>query len=212
MRINCLRPLKWTAVLAVLLNSLYASADYLWMEREATGSVQVKYGTLDGKQLPMASVSEVQASQGGAKNLPLQAEGEALKLTSTRSGDVRVLGHRITPEGALMLFQAKEGRSETKAVNDLELVPLTANGNSFQLIWKGQKVAIPQVKLTTSELGWNRILLPDADGNITLSTPFPATYVLELTAKLDGSTTLAGKTYKDVRHVVSLSFKAGPKP
>lgn len=212
MRINLARSLKWAISLGLMLGSLSASAEYLWMESEASGGIRIKYGTLDGKPLPIAGISGVQASQGTQKNLPLQAEGEGLKLVSSRTGDLRVLGHRVTPEGTLVLFQAKEGRSETKAVNDLELVPLTTNGNTFQLIWKGQKVAIPQVKVTTSEPGWNRVLLPDANGNVTLTTPFPATYVLELSAKLNGSTTLGDKTYQDVRHVVSLSFKAGPKP
>lgn len=210
MCIGIKRGLSWVAAVGMLLSPLAISAaDYLWME-PAAGGIQVNYGTLDGKQLPMAEVSGLKASQGDAKDLPLQAEGKAMKVSSSRSGDVRVVGYRVTPEGTLVLFQAKEGRSETKPVNDLELVPTTANGNTFQLIWKGQKVAIPQARLTTSELGWNRVLRPDAEGNITLSTPFPATYVLDLSAKLNGSTTIEGKTYKDVLHTVSLSFKAGP--
>lgn len=204
------RSLQWMATLSVLVVSLSTSAaDYLWMEPVA-GGVQVKYGTLDGKQLPMTEVSGLQASQGDTKNLPVQADGKAMKVITSRSGDVRVVGHRVTPEGTLVLFQAKEGRSDIKPANDLELVPTTPNGNTFQLIWKGQKVAIPQAMLTTSESGWNRVLRPDANGNVTLSTPFPATYVLDLSAKLNGSTTIDGKVYKDVLHTVSLSFKAGP--
>lgn len=207
MRFSIPRPLMLaTAAASLLLMSLTTQADYLWMEREASGVTKLKYGTLDGKRLHIAGVSAVQASLSDGKKLPMALDGDYLKVTPNRAGDIRVLANRVTPEGTLVLFQAKEGRSETKALNDLELVPTTPNGNTFKLIWKGEVVAIPQVKLTTSELGWNRVLLPDADGSVTLSTPFPATYVLELSAKLNGTTTLDDKVYKDVRHTATLSF------
>lgn len=45
------------------------------------------------------------------------------------------------------------------------------------------------------------------DGTITLATPFPAIYVLEVSAKVNGAATIDGKKYEDVRHTATLSFE-----
>jgi hypothetical protein len=106
----------------------------------------------------------------------------------------------------LNYYQAKTGRSETKAVNDLELVPTVANGNTFKLVWKGNTVAASQVNVETSE-GWRRVLKPAKDGTVTVNTLFPGRYLLEITARVNGSATVDGKKYDDVRHTATLTFE-----
>ena len=101
-------------------------------------------------------------------------------------------------------------RNDTKAVNDLELVPTTAGGDTFQLVFKGRKVAASQVNVQTSE-GWYRTLTPSQDGTVSFKPYFPGLYVLEVTARVDnGSVTLDGKKYTDVRHTTTLSFEVKP--
>ncbi len=109
-----------------------------------------------------------------------------------------------------MICDAKAGRLEIKPVNDLELVPTEPNGTTFRLFWKGDPVAATQVNVQTSA-GWRRSLSPGADGSVSLTSPefpklFPSRYVLEITAKINGKVTLAGKTYDEVRHTATMTF------
>ncbi len=126
------------------------------------------------------------------KDLPLSAEAERLDIATAGNGDLRLAATRISDKGVLNYFQVKNDRSETKAVNDLELVPTEVNGNTFRLVWKGNTVAASQVNVETSE-GWHRVLKPAKDGTVMLTTPFPARYLLEVTARVNGSATLNGK-------------------
>jgi hypothetical protein len=107
----------------------------------------------------------------------------------------------------LTYYQAKFGRSETKAVNDLELVPTEANGNTFQLVFKGRPVVASQINVETSE-GWSRVLTPAKDGTASFTPSFPGLYVLKVTARVNnGSITLDGKKYEDVRHTATLGVE-----
>ncbi|NMG34263.1 hypothetical protein GRF61_07365 [Azoarcus sp. TTM-91] len=193
----------------LMLASASAMADYVWLERAAAGPATVNLGFLDAKRTPTSALQGAQATLADGKALPLAAAGERLAVTAPPVGDLRFVAYTVTPDGALVFYQAKEGRSETKAGNDLELVPIEPNGNTFRLMWKGTVVAATQVNVSTSE-GWNRVLRPAADGTVTLTTPFPGLYVLELSAKVNGSAVVDGKKYDDVRHTATLSFTVAP--
>ena len=84
-------------------------------------------------------------------------------------------------------------------------MPTEPNGNTFKLVWKGNTVAASQVNVDTAE-GWRRVLKPAKDGTVTLTTPFPGLYVLEVTARVNGAVTVDGKKYEEVRHTATLSF------
>ena len=100
-------------------------------------------------------------------------------------------------------------RAETRAVNDLELVPTEANGNVFRLFWKGSAVAAAQVNVVTAD-GWTRVLRAEADGSVKLPTSVPGLYVLDVSVKINGSVSIDGKQYDDVRHTTTLSFTVEP--
>jgi hypothetical protein len=86
-------------------------------------------------------------------------------------------------------------------------VPTEPNGNRFQLFFKGRPVAASQVNVETSE-GWRRVLTPAQDGSVGFTPWMPGLYVLEVTARVNnGSVTLDGKKYEDVRHTATLSFE-----
>ncbi|THF63053.1 DUF4198 domain-containing protein [Pseudothauera nasutitermitis] len=195
---------------ALVLGAAVARADYVWLSPGEAGTAVAEAGLLDGERVPMAGFGEVDVSQGGEARTALAADGDRLLVSGLQGdGDLRLVGHRATAEGALMYYQAKLGRQETRASLDLELVPTEPGGNTFRLMWKGNPVSASQVNVTTSE-GWSRVLRPAKDGTVTLSTPFPGLYVLELTAKVNGSATVDGKKYDDVRHTTTLSFVVQP--
>jgi hypothetical protein len=199
-----LRSLSFAA--AVLSLTCVVHADYVWLARDASGAASAHVGELGKAPQPAASVAAPRAFLADGKDLPLTTEAERFVVPAAAAGDLRLVASRVTDKGVLNYYQARLGRTETKAVNDLELVPTEPGGNSFKLFWKGHAVAATQVNVDTSE-GWRRVLAPAADGSISLGTPFPGLYVLEVTAKVNGAVTVDGKKYEDVRHTATLSFE-----
>lgn len=183
-----------------------ASADYVWLQRDAAGSVTGRLGEVGKPPLPADGLAAPRAFLADGKTLPLVIETDRMVVSSQPEGDLRLVASRSRAEGVLNVFQAKAGRTETEAVNDLELVPIEANGNRFKLMWKGTAVAASKVNVDTGE-GWMRVLKPEADGAVTLATPFSGLYVLEVTAKVEGPVTIDGRKYEDVRHTATLSFE-----
>ena len=195
------------AVLALSLSlAQSAHADYLWLQRDGA-QARVFAGELPKPlaQLPALRDAKPVAPEG--QPLALETAANHFAFTPAAPGDARFTATRTDADGVLTYFQAKFGRAETKAVNDLELVPTEAGGNTFQLVFKGRPVAASQVNVDTSE-GWRRVLTPAKDGTVSFEPSFPGLYVLEVSARVDnGAVTLDGKKYTDVRHTATLSFE-----
>lgn len=209
-----LHPLSRAPWLAAALCSIAgaAQAQYLWLQREGP-VVEARMGGLHEGSEPLAGLVAPRAFLADGKDLPLTAEAERLAITvpaaPSANADLRVVTSRVdSASGAPVLhhYQARLGRTETKAVNDLELVPTEPHGNTFKLVWKGNTVAASQVNVDTAD-GWRRVLKPARDGSVTLGTPFPGLYLLEVTARVNGAVTADGKRYEDVRHTATLSFE-----
>jgi hypothetical protein len=181
-----------------------AQADYLWLQREGQGA-RVHAGEL---HQPLSALPTFQALLADGKALPADAQqSDHVAIPASGPDDLRFTATHAGADGVLTYYQAKLGRTETKAVNDLELVPTESNGNTFQLVFKGRPVAASQVNVDTSE-GWRRVLTPAKDGTVSFVPSFPGLYVLEVTARVNnGSVTLDGRKYGDVRHTATLSFE-----
>lgn len=199
----------WLAAAAALTASA-AHADYLWLQRD-DGKAQVRAGELRKPLASLPALEEARLVLPEGKSAPLQAAGDHFEVQDAAGQeDLRVSATRPGSDGVLTYYQARFGRHDTKALNDLEIVPTTPGGDTFQLVFKGRKVAASQVNVQTSE-GWYRTLTPAQDGTVSFRPYFPGLYVLEVTARVDnGSVTLNGKKYSDVRHTTTLSFEVTP--
>jgi hypothetical protein len=196
---------RYLPVFALLLAST-AHAQYFWIDTDTDGK-RIQSGELN-KPGAALLVQDARAFSADGKAVALEAADGAYKTAASHvgnSGDLRFTAHRVEDKG-LVVYHARFGRQETKAVSDLELVPTTPGGDTYRLFWKGNAVAAAQVNVSTSE-GWSRVLRPAADGSISFIPSFPALYVLEISAKLNGTVTVAGTKYDDVRHVATLSFR-----
>lgn len=203
------KPLRRTVqAVAVFLLAGIAHADYLWIQQEG-GQAVVRAGELHKPLSRLPSMQDAKALSADGSTVPVEAAGDrfVLPAPATGSADRRFTATRPGANGVLTYYQARSGRTETQAVNDLELVPTTPGGNTFKLMFKGRSVAASQANVETSE-GWSRTLTPAKDGTITLAPSFPGLYVVEITARVDnGSVALEGTTYNDVRHTATLSFE-----
>lgn len=195
----------FVACAASLLLAGTAHADYLWLQPDG-GRAKVLAGELAKPLAQLPRLAEAKAVLPEGKTLPVDVAADHYAFQPAATGDQRFTAVRAGADGVLTYFQARFGRAETKAVNDLELVPTEPGGNRYQLVFKGRPVAASQVNVETSE-GWRRVLSPDKDGTVGFTPWFPGLYVLEVTARVNnGSVTLDGKKYEDVRHTATLSF------
>lgn len=194
---------------ALLLGSMtVVQADYLWLEPAQDG-VHAYLGMHEtAAKADPSGLSAPRAFLADGKELALQTGKEYLQVV-TAPADIRVTAQAVEQDNVLHFYQARFGRHETKAVNDLELVPTEPGGKTFRLIWKDIPVAASQVNVSTSD-GWIRTLKPAEDGSVTLDTPFPGLYILEVTARVNGSMTYQGRKFEDVRHTATLSFEVQP--
>ncbi len=204
--------LRWIGagfvVAAGLLAATLARADYLWIQPDSNESNQAKVyaGELRKPLEKLPALLDVKAVLPEGKEAPYEQASDHFGVPKA-TGDTRFAATRAGSDGVLTYYQARFGRAETKAVNDLELAPTEPNGNTYQLVFKGRPVAASQVNVDTAE-GWRRVLTPAKDGTVSFTPYIPGLYVLEVTARVNnGSVTLDGKKYDDVRHTATLSFE-----
>lgn len=206
----------WSAVLAaavVLAPSAWA-APYVWVTSDRAGAL-AHVGELipSRKASPAPALSDPRAMLTDGKALALRPAGDGYAIampSSTPTSDVRFTARSLASNGVLTIYEARAGRSDTKPVNDLELVPTEPNGTTFRLYWKGNPVTATEVNVQTSA-GWRRALYAAPDGTVSLVSPdfpalFPSRYVLDVTVKVNGKVTLDGKTYDQVQHTATLTF------
>ena len=195
-----------TLLATVALNTVGAAqADYIWLQTDA-GQLVARAGELRKPLSPLPAWHDARSVAADGKAAPLQAKGDAWEVPAS-GGDTRVSAARVGGDGSLTYYQARFGRQDTQAVNDLELVPTQPGGNAYRLIFKGKPVAASQVLVDTSE-GWRRTLTPGPDGSVTFVPYFPGLYVLEVSARVNNaSVTVEGKQYTDVRYTATLSFE-----
>jgi hypothetical protein len=100
---------------------------------------------------------------------------------------------------------AKAVRSETAAKLDLELVPTTPNGNTLMLLFHSAPLAKAEVTLVGPSK-WQKPLVTDDKGQITLPTPWAGRYVLEVTHFDDKPGDSGNEKFNRTRHISSLFF------
>ncbi|ENO86337.1 hypothetical protein [Thauera linaloolentis] len=181
-----------------------AQADILWLQRD-NEHIKVLAGELNAPTaLPALRDAQPVSPKDG--QMALETASDHYTFAANES-DSRFTALRVGDDGVLTYFQARYGRQETKAVNDLELVPTQAGGNTFQLYFKGRPVSASLVNVDTAS-GWHKSLKPGKDGTVTLDTPISGLYVLEVSARVNnGNVTVDGKKYEDVRYTATLSFE-----
>lgn len=196
---------RYLSVLALFFASA-VHAQYFWIDGDGDGK-RIQSGELN-KPGGALVVEDARAFLADGKAVALEAANGAYKTAASNvanSGDLRFTAHRAEDK-RLFIYHARFGRQESKAVSDLELVPTTPGGDTYRLFWKGNPVAAAQVNVSTSA-GWSRVLRPAADGTISFTPSFPALYVLEVSAKVNGAVTVAGSKYEEVSHIATLSFR-----
>lgn len=188
------------AALALGTASL-AQAHEVWIERGANGAAQIWLGEPE-RPIP-AGGDPAFPSLKAPKLLgstAAQTRGPGYIEVAAPAGDVRAWDDDVFKpwdedgKKAGVVYYARSGRGEAKAVMPLELAPVTANGDRFALTRDGKPVAKTEVTLV-SPGRWMLMLETDGNGQVTLpALPEKGRYILKASVKEEGDFTLpAGK-------------------
>jgi hypothetical protein len=195
-----------------------AGAHYVWLERDGDGSAFAYFGEWsdDVREKSGGLLDRIKAPKvflgASSELLPIKRNENNLEFQVKGRGDLRLVDNSMPPRedkekgGATKtIYYAKAGRSETAAKLDLELVPITPNANTLMLIFHGAPLAKAEVTLIGPPK-WQKPLVTDDKGQITLPTPWAGRYVLEVTRFEDKPGGSGSEKFNRTRHISSLSF------
>jgi uncharacterized GH25 family protein len=206
------------ATLAVA--SLPAAAHFVWLERDGNGPARVYFGEWANDQREKTGArldsikSPVVFQADRARPAALTREADHIAAAITAPGDVRLVEEGLAPRAdrdaggkSKTVFNARAGRTETKGALDLELVPTADGGNTFTLLFRGTPV--PRAEVTVfGPPKWTKSHRTDANGQITIATPWAGFYVLEAAHQDDKAGGSGEGAYDRVKLVTTLTFVA----
>jgi len=190
-----------------------AQAHEVWIERGANGAAQIWLGE---PELPIPAGGDPAFPSLKAPKLlgatAAQTRGPGYIEVALPPGDVRAWDDDVFKpwdekgKKAGVIYYARSGRSEAKAVMPLELAPLTANGDRFALTRDGKLLADTEVTLV-SPGRWMLALKTDANGQVALpALPEKGRYILKASVKDEGDFTLPAGKVAVLSRVTTTSF------
>jgi hypothetical protein len=206
------------SVMMILALRENVHAHFLWLERDGEGPARAYFGEWidDIREKTGGLLDRFKAPRAflGVSNdaLPIKRNDNNLEIDVKGRGDVRFVDSGVPPRedtqkgGATKtIYYAKAGRTETAFKLDLELVPTAANGNTLVLLFFGSP--LPKAELTIiGPPKWEKPLVTDEQGRVTLPTPWAGRYVLEVTHFEEKPGDSGGEKFNRTRHISSLSF------
>lgn len=207
--------------LALTATTAGAYAHQLWIERDASGPARVYVGDADdapdrGEEVAkLAATTRVFTGERG-EPAKLTAKDDHLEAAVSGSGDVRMFNDQVwkpwkTKDGKFQaaIFNGRAGRTETRAAQDFELVPVRANGNTFTLLFKGQPMADTKVTVVTPTK-WVKGFKTDKAGRVEVPVREKGRYVLISAHNTDatGNLEIAGQKVDKLSYTATLTFVA----
>lgn len=202
-----------------MLLAQISQAHMIWLERDGNEANQVGRiyfgefaenvreqagGALDRVVAPVAFAQSID------KPLSISRKSDHLEVVGA-AGDMRVI-HALAPREdkrngghSRTIFLARAGRSSAQAALDLELVPETADGDRFTLLFKGKPLAKTELALIGPPL-WQKPLRTDEQGKVTIETPWQGRYLIETSHTEETAGEVAGSKFDRTRYVFTLTF------
>lgn len=203
-------------ILAALATAMPAGAHEVWIERDGSGPARIYLGE---PALPMPAEGDPEWHRlkapvlvpAAAKPAAMVRRATHLEAPVTTPGDVRVRDDSIfdpwAAEGVQngAIFYARAGRAETEAKLDLELVPVTANADSFTVVFRGKPLSGAAVNVVSPDR-WQKTFTADAQGRLTVPSMGNGRYIMAVTHGEDAQGVVAGKPVAKLQHVSTLTF------
>jgi hypothetical protein len=210
-------------VVGLMAFSVLASpvaAHEIWIERDGSAPARIYLGE-PAEAVPDAGDPEFPKlkaptlfAESRDRPAPLVRRANHIEAAVSAGGDLRLVDENVFEpwageDGKLqgVVYHARAGRTETRHALDLEIVPLTANGNRFAVLWQGKP--LPGAKLTVIDPDrWTKAYVADDKGVISAPDRGKGRYLISTTNEVAGERALAGKTVASTVHVSTLTYVA----
>ena len=201
------------AILTTLLCLLSgtAQAHEVWVERDGAGAARIYLGE-PGEPLPPGGDPEFEKLKAPivlGQSAPAFTRRAGFLEAKVPAGDVRVWDDKVFapwgPEGKKegVVYYARAGRSETRALLPVEIAPLAANGTRFALLRDGKPVANTKVTIISPEK-WSRSVVTGPQGDFDVPVREQGRYLL--TAALKKEDQPAGAPVQTLHQITTTSF------
>ncbi|MFU8927328.1 DUF4198 domain-containing protein [Acinetobacter puyangensis] len=199
---------RLTTLVLALTVAMTTQAHMLWLERGTDQKTQAYFGEYaesvkETQAGPLKAFNNAKAIQD-KKQLIAKVQNDHLEYATQGLADVRV-NNDLVHGDMLAQFHAKTGRQDTKAVSELEIVPMAANSNQFTVIFQGKPLAKQEV-VVTADNRWSKKYFTDEQGHFNIETPWKGQYVLEAGKGIDEAGEFNKQVYKNRYLVATLSF------
>ncbi|EQB17014.1 nickel uptake transporter family protein [Sphingobium lactosutens] len=205
---------RWPlALLALITLPMAVQAHEIWVERDGNGPARIYLGE-PGEALPEGGDPEFEKLQapkliGASDAAPVRKAGYI--EVAAPAGDVRVTDDSVfDPWGEDgkkqgVIYYARAGRSEPKAILPLEIVPTAAGADSFTLMRDGKPVPAAKI-LAISPDKWSKNFVTNDRGRVSLPISAKGRYILSATQEESGDLMLRGAPVATIYHMTTISF------
>ena len=191
-----------------------AAAHMVWLERGGD-TVRFFFGEYaeNLRERTGGHLDAIAAPQLVGSAASSSREADHIAFAPLTGGDTRATGQlapwsdRARGGRTRSVYLAREGRTDTRAVLDLELVPVRSDGDAFTLLFRGEPLRRTKVVLIGPP-GWSKELQTDAEGHVTLPTPWAGRYVAEVQHVDPTAGGQEAAAYDRTSYVSTLSFTA----
>ncbi len=214
--------MKRTWILAAIIATTAAttaSAHTVWIERDKTGTAHAHYGEWQeglredlASKMPTLKDARVFIGEPTNPNFSEELKGSDLDIAAKGKGDLRLIEDRIpvsvdshSDRRIKQFFLAKNGRTETKGVLELEIVPVATESNTFVVLLHGEPV--PKASVTVyGPPKWGKEFEADDQGKVTIETPWVGDYLVETSRFLEENGGSGDEGYNHARYVSTVFF------
>lgn len=190
-------------------------AHEIWIERDGEGPARIYLGE-PAEPLPEGGDAEFSKLKS-AKLMPATTAQQVRRAgyieVDVPQGDVRAIADDVfTPWGPdgkreSVIYYARAGRSDTRAVMPLELVPTAAGGNRFVLMRDGKPVPGASITIVSPDK-WSKRLQSDANGLVDVPIREKGRYLISASQKDEGTHSVPGGTVATLHRITTTTFSA----
>lgn len=202
---------------ALLLSgaAVSAQAHEVWIERDGSGPARIYLGE-PAEPLPEGGDPEFDKLKAPklipAQDAQLVRRAGYLEV-AVPEGDVRAYDDAVFapwgPEGKKesVVYYARAGRNEARAVMPYEIAPAVAGGDSFVFTRDGKPVAGAHVTVVSPDK-WSKIVVTDAQGTVAVPRLGPGRYLLAASHKDTGKFATPAGEVAVLHHTATTTFIA----
>lgn len=189
-------------------------AHEVWIERDASGPARIYLGE-PAEPVPEGGDPEFAKLKaprliGTSAALSRQTTHLAVEVpagTELRLTDDSIFAPWKTDEGKLegAVFYAREGRRESRAMLDLEIVPVAGAADRFTVIHGGKPLPDAAVNVVNPDR-WSKSFKADDAGVVAIPTDAKGRYILVVNHGVEGAREIQGQSVAKTYHISTLTF------